>query len=269
MTRRSVTLLLVGGAALSGCATLGGNVKGSFACVAPEGICAPSSVIDDRALAMISGNDGDRFIQPAGPYPAPQQQDRAFLVAAGGAVRTGEKVLRIVFLSHIDAAGRLHEQSTVHAVVDTGNWRQASAGEAVATDNVKVAEVATGPTLLAALDAAEAALPAPEAGDPDLPSAAAIDAARAARPSAHVRTATADPIGAIKREVAGTLTTSPRPRALHATAQPSPTPALPVRPLSPNATVRTVGPAATPLNASALSAPRPQGSPTAATIIPA
>jgi hypothetical protein len=33
---------------------LGGNVKGSFACQAPDGICAPSSTIDDRALAMVA-----------------------------------------------------------------------------------------------------------------------------------------------------------------------------------------------------------------------
>ena len=33
--------------------------KGSFTCQAPDGICAPSSTIDDRALAMISGDAGD------------------------------------------------------------------------------------------------------------------------------------------------------------------------------------------------------------------
>jgi conjugal transfer pilus assembly protein TraV len=32
----------------SGCAVLGGNVKGSFSCRAPEGNCAPTSVIDER-----------------------------------------------------------------------------------------------------------------------------------------------------------------------------------------------------------------------------
>ncbi|WP_368858467.1 TraV family lipoprotein, partial [Escherichia coli] len=32
--------------------------------------------------------------------------------------RTREKVLRIVFPSHIDASGRLYEQTAVHAVVE-------------------------------------------------------------------------------------------------------------------------------------------------------
>ena len=42
---------------LAGCATFGGNVRGSFSCAAPDGICAPSSTIDDRALALISGEE--------------------------------------------------------------------------------------------------------------------------------------------------------------------------------------------------------------------
>ena len=67
-------------AVLNGCATLGGNVKGSFSCPAPDGICAPSSTIDDRALAMIAGDAGDTVI-PAGPYQAPAQQPRAMRTA--------------------------------------------------------------------------------------------------------------------------------------------------------------------------------------------
>ena len=38
--------------ALGGCASLGGNIAGSFSCPAPDGVCAPASAIDDRALAM-------------------------------------------------------------------------------------------------------------------------------------------------------------------------------------------------------------------------
>ena len=36
----------------SGCASLGGNVKGSFACRAPEGTCAPTSAIDAGATGI-------------------------------------------------------------------------------------------------------------------------------------------------------------------------------------------------------------------------
>src|SRR3546814_19455215 len=35
--------------ATSGCAVLGSNVEGNFSCRAPEGDCAPTSVIDGRA----------------------------------------------------------------------------------------------------------------------------------------------------------------------------------------------------------------------------
>src|SRR3546814_6268700 len=54
-------LTLCSAVALGGCATFGGNIRGDFSCAAPDGICAPSSTIDDRALAMISaeGTDGD------------------------------------------------------------------------------------------------------------------------------------------------------------------------------------------------------------------
>lgn len=252
--RRTVTMLLLGGTMLSGCTTMGGNVKGSFSCVAPEGICAPSSVIDDRALALIAGEDGDRVIQPAGPYPAPQREGRAFTVAANGAARTGEKVLRIVFPSHIDAAGRLHEQTAVHAVVDAGDWRPTAPGQVVAANSAPIAEVAGGATLLAALDAAETAMPEPGAIDRDMPSAAAIDAARVNRATRPARAASADPIGAIKREVAATLTPSPRPL---------------VRTPATSTTRQASAPAAARITTPALPTRTPQGSPTAGTIIPA
>lgn len=58
---------LLGAGALAGCTTLGGNIKGDFACRAPDGICAPSATIDDQALALISGEDGDRLVAPQVP----------------------------------------------------------------------------------------------------------------------------------------------------------------------------------------------------------
>ena len=41
----------------SGCASLGGNVKGSFACRAPEGTCAPTSAIDAGATGIGGARD--------------------------------------------------------------------------------------------------------------------------------------------------------------------------------------------------------------------
>lgn len=193
--------LLTGTAGLSGCASLGGNVKGDFTCKAPDGICAPSSMIDDRALAMISGEDGDRLIQPAGPYAEPPTEGRGYQNVAAPA-RTRERVLRIVFPAQIDAAGRLHEQSAVHAVVEQGEWSQALAGNAVASTPDQVAAATGGDTLLAAVERAEP--PTIAYVDPDLPSDAAVAAARI--DGAGQGAAVPDPIGDIKDQVARKLT---------------------------------------------------------------
>src|SRR3546814_7366088 len=54
--RLGAPLLLSTALALGGCAALGGNVRGDFSCAAPDGVCAPSATIDDRALAMITAD---------------------------------------------------------------------------------------------------------------------------------------------------------------------------------------------------------------------
>jgi len=109
-------------ASLAGCATFGTNVNGDFACRAPDGICAPTSKIDDEALAMISGESG---MTPAGPflYDSPSS---GVVTAAREPVRSGEKVLRIVFPAHIDGSGRFREVTAIHAVVERGAWLEAS-----------------------------------------------------------------------------------------------------------------------------------------------
>lgn len=119
--------------ALGGCASLGGNIAGSFSCPAPDGICAPASSIDDHALALISGDEGDRFIAPLPQASAakvsavpvqlrPIQNPAATSTGAKGAPRTSEKVLRIVLQPYVDDHGRWHEASAVHAVVQQGEW---------------------------------------------------------------------------------------------------------------------------------------------------
>lgn len=123
-SKRHFAALILGSTAVTGCATLGGNVKGSFTCDAPEGICAPSSVIDDRALAMISGDEARPV--PAGPYTQPEVV-RPQLAAAQGVTLAGPKVLRIVFPSYVDQQGRFHETSVVRAMVDNGAWIAATA----------------------------------------------------------------------------------------------------------------------------------------------
>ena len=199
---RTGAVIAISAVALSGCATLGGNVKGSFACRAPDGICAPTSTIDDRALAMISGADPEAT--PAGVInPYDRGDPRLTPVSARATpMRSSEKVLRIVFPAHIDGAGRYREASAIHAVVERGAWMAAAdrpasgvMGAANGLPREQVAMLAEAPSLaeLAAASpevayaqpavetpVAVAAVPptAPGQNIPNAPSAAAIAAAR-------------------------------------------------------------------------------------------
>lgn len=193
-------------AALNGCATFGSNVKGSFSCTAPDGICAPSASIDDRALAMIAGDSGATDVSPAGPYMESKPRPKTARTAAVGqrlAIgqpdprRTQERVLRIVFQPYIDEQGRLHEASAIHAVVQSGEWQQQALASATAVPDRNARATAPAPISLAeAVDRADPAIAEVAAVDPNLPDPAAIAAARARA---------ADPVGAIKSEVAARL----------------------------------------------------------------
>ncbi len=249
MTRgRILAAALATTTTLGGCTTLGGNIKGSFSCVAPDGICAPSSTIDDRALALISGEDGDRMITPAGPYPTQRSEGRGFQTAAVAPARTRERVLRIVFPAQIDAAGRLHEQTAVHAVVEQGDWQQALASNAVANSREQVAAATGSDTLLSAVERADPPATDIAAIDPDMPSEVAVAAARA-------RAANADPVGDIKDQVARRLSARPRGQAVSLSAPQKPVSQAAARPMaalsapSANATttvgVQSAAPAAT------------------------
>ena len=179
-------LALSGGiVALAGCTTFATNIKGSFACgAAGEGTCAPASVIDDRALAEITG---DASYIPAGPYrsapqdlPAPIAAGSPQRVAsAGEAVPTGQKVLRIVFPAHVDGGGRYHDTSIVRAVVDNGSWMKASATYSVPL--ASTVNLTVNPDILAQLDNAVQSDPPRQLSvlDPNLPSTDAVAAARA------------------------------------------------------------------------------------------
>ncbi len=147
-------------ALVGGCTTFGTNVKGSFSCQAPDGLCAPSSVIDDRALAIIAG-------EVAAPVVAPAA-DLAILrtpaLSKGVVARSDQKVLRIVFPAHVDARGRYHEQSVVRALVDPGTWLAAAPpaqpATAAAGEATEVA-AAPAPSIDAVLAARARAKPAP------------------------------------------------------------------------------------------------------------
>jgi conjugal transfer pilus assembly protein TraV len=205
-------------AALSGCATFGSNVKGSFSCTAPDGICAPSSSIDDRALAMIAGEDAISAPSPARDSRVRSTVPRSSRIASMGqgapasqidARRTQERVLRIVFQPYIDERGRLHEVTAVHAVVQSGEWQQQLLTNASAIpDRNALALVAPPNSLADAVDHAEMADRAAGGVDPNLPDPAVVAAARAR---------SSDPVKAIQDDVAARLA----PKTGHNPAQPA------------------------------------------------
>lgn len=146
---RAASLAALGLAAtqLAACTSLfGGNIKGSFACSAPNGTCAPSTVIDDQALSVIQNA---RPMTPAGSYlrsPTAARTTTAAYVptgsgritpAQGGMAHRERRVLRVVFPSFVDGGGNLHEPRIVHAVVDDGAWMQLSGSEPTAIDQIE------------------------------------------------------------------------------------------------------------------------------------
>lgn len=195
-------------AALPGCVGLGGNVKGSFACRAPDGICAPSAVIDDRALAMMSGDPsfsaGSDVSAPAVGQNAAIRSASTQAVrgpVAADARRTGDRVMRIVFPAYIDEQGRLHEASAIHAVVAPGEW-QAIAAEASPARNA----LAAAPQMQEHANASRTGDPSEPEVDPHLPGPDAVAAARRRG---------VNPIAQIKADVQRRLAPSPRRGAGH------------------------------------------------------
>ena len=71
--------------------------KGDFSCRAPEGSCAPTSMIDDTATRV-------------------SQAERSGHASAG-AHRAGDRGLRIVVAGYRDGTGHIHEARVVHVVL--------------------------------------------------------------------------------------------------------------------------------------------------------
>lgn len=176
-TRARLTAPLLVLCLLGGCSMLNGNVKGNFACRAPDGTCAPTSRIDDAAVALLVGETADE---------ARPESLTATTRAVGAPLRrSGEKVLRIMFPAYIDDRGRLHEASAIHAVVESGDW--VPAGE---VHSARDAAPDLPPASQAPAGLGGAALSAPvlplggttSLVDPDAPTSAQIEAARARKP---------------------------------------------------------------------------------------
>jgi conjugal transfer pilus assembly protein TraV len=223
---RAASLAILGLAAtqLAACTSLwGGNIKGSFACSAPGGTCAPSTVIDDQALGHIQNarplTPGANF--PAGPsFQAPTRgaTQSARLVPAGSGriaaadramVHRERRVLKVVFPSYVDGSGNFHEPRVVHTVADAGGWMQLSAGEPGAIDRASAQGIAPG-TASPRLGASTGDVPgepAPAAGPQHVlpPDPKVVAEARAK----GATRAAASPLDAIKAEVAARLGAKP------------------------------------------------------------
>jgi conjugal transfer pilus assembly protein TraV len=107
----------------SGCTTIGGSIRGDFACRAPKGDCAPMSAIDARAVAHMADADNPSAglaMVPAARVPSVSSAN------ASVALRTGERTLTILLPAHVDGDGVLHDAATVHAVVETPRWTLAA-----------------------------------------------------------------------------------------------------------------------------------------------
>lgn len=87
----------------AGCAAFGGNVKGNFACQAPNGICAPTTKIDDQALAAMGAQDGGSM-QPASRISQ--------------ATAHSPTALKVVLPARRDRFGRWREASIVYIEPD-------------------------------------------------------------------------------------------------------------------------------------------------------
>lgn len=104
----------------SGCTTFGSNINGSFKCEAPDGVCAPSIAIDDKALSEITQADANELMAPAGPYKVDDGDGgRAQMANAQGVIASQNQgyQLSIVFPAYTDVAGVTHERRAVATAV--------------------------------------------------------------------------------------------------------------------------------------------------------
>jgi conjugal transfer pilus assembly protein TraV len=150
--RRAYFVVAAGAVALGGCTTLGTNVSGSFQCEAPDGVCAPSTVIDDQAIAEIEQVTSTELLNPAGPYRIDDGEAPVAgqtLVASQTAAPADTYSLQVVFPAFVDARGVSHERTSVSTTV-----RLPGRGDAVDALALRGESSSGGRGLLAAAEAA-------------------------------------------------------------------------------------------------------------------
>ena len=118
MNSKAILTIAALGGALSACTTLGTNVSGSFRCDAPDGVCAPSTVIDDNAISRIEETSSTDLLNPAGPYQMDDGIDapvHSTVLASAPMTATSAPgyELAVVFPGYTDATGMIHARRTV------------------------------------------------------------------------------------------------------------------------------------------------------------
>jgi len=149
-TRASLRATLVAGvgaALLSGCASLGGNIKGSFSCKAPDGTCAPATAIDDSALSQLESVSGGDVQMPSSANDTRSTPIEGGAALASAATGGSGRSLRIVFPAYVDRFGRLHDKTAVQAAV----------GDVMADVGTERVDTAMAPATAGLLGAAEGA----------------------------------------------------------------------------------------------------------------
>ncbi len=142
------------GLGLSACTTFGTNVNSNFRCEAADSVCAPSTVIDDSALAKIEETSSGDLLNPAGPFRMDDGIDAPVHAPSIGAEQliaraTPSYELAVVFPGYTDAAGTVHAKRTVRTQASLPGR-----GDAMETMAMRGAKPARSQGLLAAAESA-------------------------------------------------------------------------------------------------------------------
>ncbi len=132
-------------AMLGGCASMGGNVKGNFICRAPDGICSPTSNIDDQAISSMTGGAAAGAVAGAVTPAAPR--------SAGS--------LKVVLPARTDRFGRWRDETVVYVdpqlAAGSDDGRQLATSSGTVPARLSLVELAAGAP--APAEIASAAIP--------------------------------------------------------------------------------------------------------------
>ncbi len=216
----SIIAALALGLGLSACTTMGTNVNANFRCEAADSVCAPSTVIDDSALAKIEETASVDLLNPAGPFRMDDGIDAPVHAPGLGAepliARAAPSYeLAVVFPGYTDAAGSVHEKRIVRTQASLPGR-----GDAMETMAMRGAKPARSQGLLAAAESAPPYLAiAPDLVGPAAPLApgqsspppvALAAAGEGAAPVPSAVAAPANPIAEIEAQVAEKLAAQQR-----------------------------------------------------------